>query len=71
MAAIGSLVFCTDCGNLLDSFSGDAKAMLSCDVCGALNKGLCEARLLKRDDMSSMDSHQPHRHLIKDCDYQI
>ena len=38
MAAIGSLVFCTDCGNLLDESTGDAKAILICDVCGTHNK---------------------------------
>jgi len=35
MAAIGSLVFCTDCGNLLDSANGDDTVVLICDVCGA------------------------------------
>ncbi|KAF4305794.1 hypothetical protein GTA08_BOTSDO06919 [Botryosphaeria dothidea] len=35
MSAIGSLVFCTDCGNLLDGSSGDSKATLVCDACGA------------------------------------
>jgi len=40
MAAIGSLVFCTDCGNLLYGSSGDDKAILACDVCEAVNKGL-------------------------------
>ena len=40
MSAIGSLVFCTDCGNLLDGSSGNGKAILICDVCGASCKGL-------------------------------
>jgi hypothetical protein len=40
MAAIGSLVFCTDCGNLLEETEGKADAVLKCDVCGALNKGI-------------------------------
>ncbi|KAF1348610.1 hypothetical protein BDV97DRAFT_297265 [Delphinella strobiligena] len=35
MSAIGALVFCTDCGNLLDSSSGLQKTTLTCDVCGA------------------------------------
>ncbi|KAF2423554.1 hypothetical protein EJ08DRAFT_652681 [Tothia fuscella] len=35
MSAIGSLVFCNDCGNLLDSAGGDSNAILSCEVCGA------------------------------------
>ena len=39
MAAIGSLVFCTDCGNLLDGSTGNEKAILNCDVCGTENKG--------------------------------
>lgn len=38
MAAIGSLVFCTDCGNLLDGSSGDENAILKCDVCGNENR---------------------------------
>jgi len=35
MSAIGSLVFCTDCGNLLDRSSGLQKKTLECDICGA------------------------------------
>ncbi|GAB7343276.1 hypothetical protein MBLNU457_1332t1 [Dothideomycetes sp. NU457] len=35
MSAIGSLVFCTDCGNLLDSAAGLQKATLTCEICGA------------------------------------
>ncbi|KAF2083373.1 hypothetical protein K490DRAFT_76603 [Saccharata proteae CBS 121410] len=38
MSAIGSLVFCPDCGNLLDGSTGDQKATLTCEVCGALCK---------------------------------
>ncbi|KAK5121426.1 hypothetical protein LTR85_005258 [Meristemomyces frigidus] len=37
MAAIGSLVFCTDCGNLLDSNVG-RQAYIECVVCGTQNK---------------------------------
>lgn len=53
MAAIGSLVFCTDCGNLLDGSSGDEKAILKCDVCGTENRGVAPAttsqdRILQR-----------------------
>ncbi|KAK2627664.1 hypothetical protein QTJ16_002310 [Diplocarpon rosae] len=40
MSAIGSLVFCTDCGNLLESSTGKKNAVLICDCCGAENKGL-------------------------------
>jgi hypothetical protein len=39
MSAIGSLVFCADCGNLLDSSTGNRNTILVCDCCGAENKG--------------------------------
>lgn len=39
MTAIGSLVFCTDCGNLLDETEGEKNVLLRCDVCGAVCKG--------------------------------
>ncbi|KFH44029.1 DNA-directed RNA polymerase I subunit-like protein [Hapsidospora chrysogenum ATCC 11550] len=35
MAAIGSLVFCTDCGNLLPSTKGSEKNVLTCEGCSA------------------------------------
>ncbi|KAK4865900.1 hypothetical protein LT330_008993 [Penicillium expansum] len=38
MSAIGSLIFCTDCGNLLRESTGNANAILHCDVCGTRNK---------------------------------
>lgn len=46
MAAIGSLVFCTDCGNLLET-NTSRKTFLTCDVCGAQNKGThqCSAKV--------------------------
>lgn len=40
MAAIGSLVFCSDCGNLLPSTKGSEKNILSCECCGAENRGM-------------------------------
>lgn len=40
MSAIGSLVFCTSCGNLLPASKGDEKNILTCEACGAQNKGL-------------------------------
>ena len=40
MAAIGAMVFCTDCGNLLEPSKGEENAILACDVCGARNKGM-------------------------------
>ncbi|KAK7420041.1 DNA-directed RNA polymerase I core subunit rpa12 [Neonectria magnoliae] len=38
MSAIGSLVFCTDCGNLLPSTKGTERNMLRCECCGAENR---------------------------------
>jgi DNA-directed RNA polymerase I subunit RPA12 len=43
MAAIGSLVFCTDCGNLLEQNVGK-KTLIQCDICGTQNKGAQKAR---------------------------
>ena len=40
MSVIGSLIFCTDCGNLLRESTGDANAILHCTVCGTRNKGM-------------------------------
>lgn len=40
MSALGSLVFCTDCGNLLDESTGDKNTILTCDLCGTKNRGL-------------------------------
>lgn len=39
MSAVGSLVFCTDCGNLLDASTGNKNNVLTCDCCGAENQG--------------------------------
>jgi DNA-directed RNA polymerase I subunit RPA12 len=39
MSAIGSLIFCTDCGNLLQESTGSPDAILVCEACGARNKG--------------------------------
>ena len=38
MAAIGSLVFCTACGNLLDSNTSLEKKIIVCDVCYTENE---------------------------------
>lgn len=73
MAAIGTLVFCTDCGNLLDGSSGDNKAVLTCDVCGTLNKGqyLDPSRALWPGLLSALISLQFHRYLIEDCHHEV
>ncbi|KAK8033433.1 hypothetical protein PG991_002831 [Apiospora marii] len=38
MSVIGSLVFCTGCGNLLPASKGDEKNVLTCEACGEQNK---------------------------------
>ncbi|OAL03839.1 DNA-directed RNA polymeras-like protein I subunit [Phaeosphaeriaceae sp. SRC1lsM3a] len=38
MSAIGSLIFCTDCGNLLDGSAGKKNVILTCAICGATCK---------------------------------
>ncbi|KAH9820879.1 DNA-directed RNA polymerase I subunit RPA12 [Teratosphaeria destructans] len=39
MAAIGSLVFCTDCGNLLEP-NPMRKTFIECEICGTQNRGI-------------------------------
>jgi len=64
MSAIGSLVFCTACGNLLDGSSGDAQAILTCEVCGTENKGQHLARGSEDNaDESQLTSQILHRNL--------
>ncbi|KAH6895843.1 hypothetical protein B0T10DRAFT_398173 [Thelonectria olida] len=38
MSAIGSLVFCNDCGNLLPATKGTERNVLHCECCGAESK---------------------------------
>jgi LSD1 subclass zinc finger protein len=38
MSTVGTLVFCSDCGNLLDSVAGTDR--LECEMCGTVTKGL-------------------------------
>ena len=56
MSAIGSLVFCTDCGNLLDRSSGLQKANLDCDVCGASCKDLSSKVIVTRSKPDAFPS---------------
>ncbi|TKX21545.1 DNA-directed RNA polymerase I subunit RPA12 [Elsinoe australis] len=46
MSAIGSLVFCTDCGNLLDRATGPEQTDLNCSVCGAVCKDTSEKTII-------------------------
>ncbi|KAM0801809.1 DNA-directed RNA polymerase I polypeptide [Usnea florida] len=56
MAAIGSLVFCTDCGNLLDGSSGDENAILKCDVCGNENRDTSISAITTRSKPAAFPS---------------
>jgi DNA-directed RNA polymerase I subunit RPA12 len=52
MSVIGSLLFCTDCGNLLDESTGNDKAVLICGICGTRNKGELTGILARLADLS-------------------
>ena len=56
MAAIGSLVFCTDCGNLLEGAVGNQNATLICDVCGTHNKDTASTTITTRSKPSAFPS---------------
>ncbi|OJJ47961.1 hypothetical protein ASPZODRAFT_158805 [Penicilliopsis zonata CBS 506.65] len=56
MSAIGSLIFCTDCGNLLDESTGDATAILLCNVCGARNKDALPKTIVSQSKPSDFPS---------------
>ncbi|CAP98201.1 hypothetical protein N7519_003962 [Penicillium mononematosum] len=56
MSAIGSLIFCTDCGNLLRESTGNADAILHCDVCGTRNKDTIPQTTVSESKPSSFPS---------------
>ncbi|KAJ5042312.1 uncharacterized protein L3040_004864 [Drepanopeziza brunnea f. sp. 'multigermtubi'] len=56
MSAIGSLVFCTDCANMLDSSSGSMNSVLVCDYCGAHNKDTASKTIITSTQPSSFPS---------------
>ncbi|KAJ9148890.1 hypothetical protein NKR23_g4547 [Pleurostoma richardsiae] len=56
MAAIGSLVFCTDCGNLLPASKGTDKNILLCDCCGAENPDSASKTIVTRSKPSDFPS---------------
>ncbi|KAH8889648.1 hypothetical protein GQ53DRAFT_187414 [Thozetella sp. PMI_491] len=56
MAAIGSLIFCIDCGNLLPASSGNSKNILACDSCGAHNRDLPSTTITTRTKPSDFPS---------------
>ncbi|KAF2148961.1 DNA-directed RNA polymeras-like protein I subunit [Myriangium duriaei CBS 260.36] len=56
MSAIGSLVFCTDCGSLLDRATGPQQTELKCTVCGAICKDTSEKTIVTRSKPSAFPS---------------
>ncbi|TVY73191.1 DNA-directed RNA polymerase I subunit [Lachnellula suecica] len=56
MSAIGSLVFCTDCGNLLESSTGNQNTILVCDCCSAENKDTASKTITTTTKASSFPS---------------
>ena len=56
MAAIGSLVFCTDCGNLLDGSIGNRKRTLHCQVCGTKNQDTADTTVTTTSKPSAFPS---------------
>ncbi|KAK0391225.1 hypothetical protein NLU13_0726 [Sarocladium strictum] len=57
MAAIGSLVFCTDCGNLLPASKGTERNILSCECCGAENRDTGAKTIVTQTKPSDFPSH--------------
>ncbi|KAJ5605755.1 hypothetical protein N7510_008536 [Penicillium lagena] len=56
MSAIGSLIFCTACGNLLRESTGDANSILHCDVCGTRNKDTVPQTIVSESKPSAFPS---------------
>ncbi|KAK3187458.1 DNA-directed RNA polymerase I core subunit rpa12 [Lecanicillium sp. MT-2017a] len=56
MAAIGSLVFCGDCGNLLPATKGTARNVLRCECCGAENQDTGSKTILTKSKPSDFPS---------------
>ncbi|KAJ5286730.1 DNA-directed RNA polymerase I subunit [Penicillium angulare] len=56
MSAIGSLIFCTDCGNLLRESTGDSNAILHCTVCGTRNKDTIPQTIVSESKPSAFPS---------------
>ncbi|KAJ5533219.1 hypothetical protein N7504_012181 [Penicillium tannophilum] len=56
MSVIGSLIFCTDCGNLLRESTGDANAILHCTVCGARNNDTIPQTIVSESKPSAFPS---------------
>jgi hypothetical protein len=65
MAAIGSLIFCTDCGNLLPASKGSEKNILHCECCGAENKGVYTAPVGNEADEQTLAEATPAWQMLK------
>ncbi|KAI0843194.1 hypothetical protein F5Y06DRAFT_257135 [Hypoxylon sp. FL0890] len=56
MAAIGSLIFCTDCGNLLPVSKGNVKNILLCECCGTENRDTASKTIVTESKPSDFPS---------------
>ncbi|KAL5601184.1 hypothetical protein BROUX41_005989 [Berkeleyomyces rouxiae] len=56
MAAIGSLVFCTMCGNLLPASKGTTKGILRCDACHSENRDMAAQTITTETKASDFPS---------------
>lgn len=56
MATIGSLIFCSDCGNLLPVSKGNVKNILHCDCCGGDNKDMASKTIVTKSKPSDFPS---------------
>ncbi|KAK2746049.1 DNA-directed RNA polymerase I core subunit rpa12 [Myotisia sp. PD_48] len=56
MSAIGSLIFCRDCGNLLNESTGDETTILTCDICGAKNKDRASKTIVSESKANAFPS---------------
>lgn len=71
MAAIGSLLFCTACGNLLPPSTGEQNAVIVCDQCGTHNKGTHLHNALRPLQSSPAVADVTSRHICKDYNLTI
>lgn len=67
MSTVGTLVFCSDCGNLLDSIAGSDR--IECEMCGAVTKGSLSCAKFEKEQIltetlqtpeAKVSLHNPH-----------
>ncbi|EAS35396.3 DNA-directed RNA polymerase I polypeptide [Coccidioides immitis RS] len=56
MSAIGSLIFCVDCGNLLNESTGDENTILVCDICGTKNRDIASKTIISESKPEAFPS---------------